>query len=103
MTGITVKFGSQQNPIKNTYSYRFGGGGDSEMLVELNGGVSRIASRPYNSCYYYIANEINKQEVIIPVVLPNYDEVINDKEGKQFKFVKCNTIPEGPPPSYGSS
>ena len=116
MTGITVKFGSRHNPIKASYSYRFPG--DAEMFVEINGGVSRIATRPYNSCYYYIANEIKKENAVLynPVVLPNYEEVINDKEGKQFKFVECRStqvpkysssivsrpIPDSSPPIYGS-
>ena len=90
MTGITVKFGSKTSSMKSENErIRIT---DAEMFVEVNGGVSRIATRPYNPYYYYIASEMRKApkaQCYYPVVLPNYEEVVRDTEGRQFQFVPC--------------
>ena len=100
MTGITVKFGSRHSEVKPTYTCRYGPGMEGDMFVEVNGGISRISSRPYASCYYYMANEIRKQDSILPVyqpvILPNYDEVVADVEGRQFQFVRCTNTDSTP-------
>ena len=90
MTGITVKFGSKTSGMKSENErIRIT---DAEMFVEVNGGVSRIATHPYNPYYYYIASEMRKApqaQCYYPVVLPNYEEVVRDTEGRQFQFVPC--------------
>ena len=90
MTGITVKFGSKTSGMKSENErIRIT---DAEMFVEVNGGVSRIATRPYNPYYYYIPSEMRKApqaQCYYPVVLPNYEEVVRDTEGRQFQFVPC--------------
>ena len=80
-----------------------------EMFVRVNGGVSRISSRPYAPCYYYVASEIQREnsnfrknnrvsETFHVEPLPDYRAVVRDTEGRQFKFVN-----RPPPPSYRES
>ena len=104
VTGLTVKFGSKQRHTKPTQIQYY-----PDMFVHINGGVSRINSRPYAPCYYYVASEIQREgrsrqqktnrsnEVYQIASLPSYRSVVKDVEGKQFKFV------EPPPPSYRES
>ena len=113
MTGLTVKFGSKQRSTKATPIHQY----YPDMFVHINGGVSRISSRPYAPCYYYVANEIQRSssnggqartqrgnnktdnrvnEEYTIHSLPDYRAVVRDVDGKQFKFVN-------PPPSYRES
>lgn len=111
MTGLTVKFGSKQRSTKETPPHQY----YPDMFVHINGGVSRISSRPYAPSYYYIANEVQRSvgatrtqrnnrnkadnrlnEEYTVHSLPDYRAVVRDVDGKQFKFVN-------PPPSYRES
>ena len=104
MTGLTVKFGSKQRHTKPTHIQYY-----PDMFVHINGGLSRINTRPYDASYYYVASEIQREqrrqrqksnrsnEIYQIASLPSYRSVVKDVEGKQFKFV------QPPPPSYHES